>query len=258
VAGAAVGAILIIVVLVREREGERILPWTSGEAHPQSKALAPTLFGLFGDLKRVLILRQSVIITSAVLTVRLAAGMFIACAPVFAVQKLGHSAASYSESYGLLSGAAALVGLAAGPLVDRLGAKKVMLIALCCGAVLQLSFGLMESAWSATWFVLVMLGVYLLVEQVIFIGMIAQYMNLTWEKVAATQFAVYMALTNLGRSAGSAVFASTVAFVDFKTLFLGMGSLMLVSAFLLTFFNQQRHLDNLTQLSRPRPGPSQP
>jgi PAT family beta-lactamase induction signal transducer AmpG len=108
---------------------------------------------------------------------------------------------------------------------------------------------LMESAWSATWFVLVMLGSYLLVEQVIFIGMIAQYMNLTWQKVAATQFAVYMALTNLGRSAGSAVFASTVTFVDFQTLFLVMGSLMLVSAFLLQFFNQQRHLDDLTQLS---------
>ena len=247
-----VALILGLVVLVRERPGERLLPWSEGIAHPEAKALAPDLRGLFADLKRALVLPMSLVITAAVFIVRVAMGMFLACVPVFTVQELGYSAATYTEAYGVLVGLAAFAGIAIGPLVDKVGAKRVMLAALMIGAALHFTFAGLESFWVSGVFVLGMMAVYLFVEQVIFISLIAQYMNLTWHKVAATQFAVYMALANLGRSSGSALFATLSLSIDYADMFRIIGGLMVVSALIMWMFSERRHLESIAALESPK------
>ncbi|HEY5647704.1 MAG TPA: MFS transporter [Pseudomonadales bacterium] len=244
-----VAVILMMVIACRERQGERLLPWSQGDAHPSAAALSSSLTGLFGDLRRAVLLPMSLVLSGAAFTVRAAMGMFIACAPVFAVQELGYSSETYSQTYGTLIGVCAVAGLAIGPLVDRLGVRRIFVAALCAGALMTLSFSLLTELWSVHRLLLAMLVCYLLVEQIIFICLIAQYMNLTWQQVAATQFAVYMALSNLGRSVGSGLFAALSVEVDYERVFQAVGLLYLVALCCALLFNEKRHQQDLDRLA---------
>lgn len=244
-----VAGILGIVIACRERAGERLLPWTRGEPHPAAAALSPTLFGLFANLRRAIFLPMSLVMSGTALTVRAAMGMFLACAPVFAVQELGYESATYSQTYGTLIGVCAVAGLAVGPLVDRLGVRRILRVALVAGAGMTLTFSALGGVWSSPGLLLGMLATYLLVEQVVFICLIAQYMNLTWQKVAATQFAVYMALANLGRSGGSGFFAVLSAELDYPSIFRVIGVLYLVALAISLAFSEDRHRADLARLA---------
>ncbi|MEM8768683.1 MAG: MFS transporter [Pseudomonadota bacterium] len=247
-AALTIGAIFSMVVISLERPGERRLPWSSGLPHPEAEGLSPTLGRLFTDLRRALLLPMSLVITASVFLVRVAMGAFLAATPVFAVQELGFEAEVYSRNYGTLIGVCAVFGLLVGPLVDRFGARQVLLAALVVGATLLASFSLLPGLWGNDRYLFAMLAAYLLVEQVIFVCLIAQYMNLTWQKVAATQFAVYMALANLGRSTGAGLSAALSVELDFASLFLVFAGLYLLSFACLLAFREPRHLRDLESL----------
>ena len=52
-------------------------------------------------------------------------------------------------------------------------------------------------------------------------------MNVCWSRVAATQFAIYMSLSNLSRSIGAAAFSVVAGQLDDTDAFLLIGSLMI-------------------------------
>ena len=49
-----VGCIFAFVAAVREREGERLMPWTAGAATPRTFAVSESFTGIFRDLIRVI------------------------------------------------------------------------------------------------------------------------------------------------------------------------------------------------------------
>ena len=75
-------------------------------------------------------------------------------------------------------------------------------------------------------------------------------MNLCWTKVAATQFAIYMSLSNLSRTLGSFLFGFIAERLGFAAEFLLMGVLLAAAAGMLLFFNpetHERHMANVRQ-----------
>ena len=206
VAAGLVAVIWLLVLITLERDGERRLPWSPGAAAPGAPAPSHVL-GLFGDLLRGLLLPMSLLLTLGSACGRLAAGIGLALLPVFAVQELGYGTDVYSQIMAVANTGAALIGLFAGPLIDYYGAKRALIVGLVGKGALVTLFALTPGLWSEHGYVLVMLGGYLLFSQVFFISVIAQYMNVTWVKVAATQFAVYMSIANLARSGGAGLYA---------------------------------------------------
>ncbi|MDE0662297.1 MAG: hypothetical protein OXI79_21915 [Gammaproteobacteria bacterium] len=87
-----------------------------------------------------------------------------------------------------------------------------------------------------------------LVGQVVFITVIALFMNLCWTKVAATQFAVYMALANVGIATGGLLFVPFADHLSFGQDFLVMAGLFVVSALGLVFFKEGVHAQRLEAL----------
>ena len=83
----AIGAVLLLITLTRERRGERILPWTAGAAAIREHAAETTFTGIFSGLLRVLFLPMSVLLVLVELLVRMRDGIAISVFPVFAVQK---------------------------------------------------------------------------------------------------------------------------------------------------------------------------
>jgi len=93
-----------------------------------------------------------------------------------------------------------------------------------------------------------MLGVSELCGQVFFVAMIATFMGICWSKVAATQFAVYMSLANLGRSASAGLFAALAASVSSVDALYLMAGLYAGAALLLWFFNPEQHGARMAKL----------
>ena len=147
VCGATVAAIFAFIALCRERSGERLLPWTPGDAGAPS--LAPSdFFGMFRDIVRALILPMSLVLIAAEFFARAAGGVFITVAPVFAVQELGYADDVYSAWYGPLSGVAAFVGILFGPAIDRFGGKRLLSIGNRGYAIVSIVFALFDGFWS--------------------------------------------------------------------------------------------------------------
>ena len=93
-----------------------------------------------------------------------------------------------------------------------------------------------------------MLAALLIFLQAFFVSMIALFMGICWSQVAATQFAIYMSLANLSRSAGAALYGMLAATLGSSGMLYVMAGLFIVAALLLRFFDARAHDDRLAEL----------
>jgi PAT family beta-lactamase induction signal transducer AmpG len=250
---ATVGSIFLFVTLVREREGERLLPWTEGVATPRAFPVSESFLGIFRDLIRVLFLPMSLLLISVEFMHRMSAGIAISIFPVMAVQELGFTSDVYSYWMGIMSGLSALAGLAFGPFIDRLGAKRFIMGGLLLAATVYASFAMAQAYWGSTPFVLAGLIGSQLAAQLIFVAVIAGFMGLCAKGVGATQFAVYMSLANLARSVGAGAFAFIAADVTSAEALYIMAALNVLAAILLTQFSLRKHRTRLEEIEGQAP-----
>ena len=249
ICSATVAVIFGLVAVMRERPGEKVMPWSVGQA-TDGRLKNQSITHIFRDLVRVLLLPMSLLLTAVEFLNRVRDGIAVSVFPVFADQVLELSDAVYASYFGIFSFGAALAGAACGPLIDRLGTKRFLLIGLLGSASCHLFFGIATGSWQNLTFVASLYFVMQIFSQFIFVAIIAMYMNLCWTKVSATQFSVYMAISNLSRSAGAAMLAVIAGSLSFATEFLLMGGLLLASTLCLAFFSLEKHqarLDSLDQ-----------
>ncbi|MEM7078498.1 MAG: MFS transporter [Pseudomonadota bacterium] len=188
----------------RERPGERMLPWTAG-ATAGTAVVSEKMFSIFGGLVRALT-RPTSLGFIAVSAIGWAGyGMSTVFVPIVAVQRFEVASELYAQFAAYSSGGAALAVLLISPIIDRIGVRETVTLSCAAIAVLMFAAALLEPAWQLDMLV-VGLVVTSLLSQFFFVGFIATHMNLTWPQIAATQFAVYMALSNLCQSGGIAVY----------------------------------------------------
>ena len=248
VCAATVAAIFILVAVVRERPGERRLPWSSGEAVPRAEMADAGIAGIFGDLLRLLPLPMSLLLIGVEFVNRVRDGIAVAVFPKFAVDEIGLTAALYSEYVSYLGLIAAVVGVILGPVIDRGGAKRFLVFALIASASCHFAVGLLTELWQDRNFVIGMALLVYITGQLVFVAIIALFMNLCWTQVAATQFSVYMALANVSRTVGGLAFAPVADQLSYSQDFLIMGGLLGLAALILLPFNQVSHSRRLKQV----------
>ena len=251
VCAVTVAAIFVLVAVVRERPGERALPWTPGKATAREDAADWGIVGIFRDLFRVLPLPMSLMLIAVEFVNRVRDGIAVAVFPAFATNEIGLTAAQYSQFSSTLGLVAALVGVALGPLIDRQGAKRFLMFSLVAGAACHVAAGLFSELWQDTYVVIALAFLASVAGQLVFVAIIALFMNLCWTAVAATQFSVYMALANVSRTVGGLAFALVADDLSFSQDFLIMGGLLGLSALLLVFFDPAPHARRLAQLIAP-------
>lgn len=242
-----VAAIFVLVALCRERGGERALPWTPGRAG--APPIAPTnFFGMFPEILRALLLPMSLALIAAEFFARAAGGVFITAAPVFAVQELGYADSAYTFWYGWMSLVAACVGILFGPAIDRFGGKLLLGIGIVATAIVSVLFAMLDALWQDHVFVVGCLVVWLIASQVVFVAMIALFMNLCRKRIGATQFAIYMSLANLSRSAGAFLAGAVSAGLTWSGNFLLIAGLAAAALACLALFSPARHARDLRRL----------
>lgn len=192
-------------VLLRERPGERLLPWTRGEPALIAADREPlALAGSARLLARSLLARPSARALVTYIAVYFLSGCLGILMTAAAVRDHGFRPAEYA-SLGALALAPNLVGaFVGGRLADRRGRAPVLAGALVLSAVSWAGFGLLSPHWSIK-------GVW--IAQAVTAGaangavltvLTALFMDLTEPRVAATQFAICNALGNVGSVLGRA------------------------------------------------------
>ena len=177
-------------------------------------------------------------------------GVAVVVFPVIAVDELGYAVENYTAFAAISGLVAATVGLAVGPFIDRSGAKRYLMGAIVGAAFVHLAFALAEPWWSNHAFVVGLAVAAQILGQVVFVAIIALFMNLCWTKVAATQFAIYMSLANLSRTVGSALFALSRLHmhIGYQMEFLVMAGFLAASAVGLMMFDGARHSARLDEV----------
>jgi PAT family beta-lactamase induction signal transducer AmpG len=243
-----VGLIFFLVALTRERLGERLLPWSEGEASATKVAPERNFKAIFGKLLKVLFLPMSLLLTLTEMMNRFRDGVALSVFPAFAVQELDYSLEVYTQFIGVAGFLAAAVGIVFGPMIDRYGAKRLIMVGLIGAVGVSFTFAATESLWSITEYVVTAWILASVFGQILFIGLIAQYMNICWAPVAATQFAIYMSLANLARSMGAGLFALVAAELSYAQDFVLMGALLLLAGVSLWRFDPVSHQQRLDDL----------
>ena len=245
----AVAMIALIPLCFRERAGERLLPWTHGSALPRSLALSESSWGqIIGNLFRVLILPMSLLLVAIKFGDRVVVGLLNATFPVMTTQELGFDATFYPTWTSIAGVVAAVFGVLVAPFIDRFGAKRALFWGLVFKAAVIAGAGLLAPYWADETVLIGVIFMIGLAGQLLTVASIAMFMSLCTPKVAATQFAVYMAMSNLALSTGSVLLGPVDAWLDFDEVFLAAAALDLAVIALIPLFNLERHKSRVDAL----------
>jgi len=221
--------IMLLPLLLRERAGERLLPWSKGRTMvPPEDQTATSVRGLFVSLARAFSLRSTLTGAALALGVKIGAGVFSAAASVHFQQHLGWSELDIITIEG---GWAVWLGLAGcivgGFLADRIGAKRLAAIATVSLGVAWIGFGLVEPYWTNRWLVIAMMITQEILLSVLSVSLFALFMSISWPVVAATQFTAYMALLNLSQTIGAKIAGPVSELMPLSSIYLTLGTVQI-------------------------------
>lgn len=192
----------LFVSIFRERAGERLLPWSPGEASSECKerqhdAWRPILKGMFRAFAKPTTLLF--LLATAVSQVTLA---FIdAVAPTLSVQHLGWTSERYSSFAAVATLIVAGIALVLPALLVRMVGLRWTVTALSLAlAALGATGGLTFASWNGGEFFMVLYVVQYSLAVTITITTIVWAMRICDPAVAASLFALFMAVPNFARS----------------------------------------------------------
>lgn len=234
-AGAATILFALVPVLVRERPGERMLPWTAGAPSSEAEAIQLHGWGAIGQsLLRVVWMPASLLTALVGFGFNVSEGFFEAFGPVFTVQSLGWTDGAFSNTMAVAKLVGGVVGMVGGGLlVGWLGRMRAIRVAALTTAAVGVAMGLAAPFWSNPLAVQAYLLLFVTAQTLGVIAFFATCMALCWKRVAAVQFGLFMAVGNLGLMAGSSLMGPLVeGATDAQALF--VAALIPVAVALLT------------------------
>jgi PAT family beta-lactamase induction signal transducer AmpG len=243
-AGAAI--ILVVLVLIREREDEKFLPWTKGEASPLDE---PPLSWrkVFSELNHVLWLKPSLIIMGIMFFDGLTGGYGRVLMSIAAINLFGYTTPQWSDINALMSLVGAVLALGLGPLIDRHGAKRMLFLSTALLAVHAFLLAFTQQMWTTDWYVMAMISAWVILQPVGMVCALAIAMSIVNHSLSATQFAIYMSVSNLGAAIGSAAYGYTAGVTGWSQNYTLMGALIVVMMFAILMFRTHDHPEVLLE-----------
>ncbi|MGB5256808.1 MAG: MFS transporter [Woeseiaceae bacterium] len=196
---------VLAMLFVLERKGERTLPWTSGDAASVPRANV-SFRDVFKSVNKVLWTRASLIVMAIMFFDGLIYGYGQALMPIAAVNLFGYTTAQWSQLVAMMGLVGAVAALGVGPLIDKAGAKRMLIVTVALVGIHALTLAQTQQLWEDTTYVRVMLSIYVMMIPIVMVSTIALAMAICSSSISATQFAVYMSVANLGHALGSKVY----------------------------------------------------
>lgn len=219
-------ALSTYVAFFRERGGERVLPWSRGEAHERNLEIQlgawwPILKSTFNSMRRgVSLLWIPCLFGRGVLY-----GGFTGATPLIGANYAGWDTSEISAltaTAGLVAGVLCMT--LGGWLGDKFGAKRIGAMWLASGIGLCTVMFLGVEFWSNSTFFMAFVYLWIPLDMLITVALLPISMRLCDPTVAATQFTIYMAVSNFGISFGAFMLGRTDAMGGLSSIFVVVGA----------------------------------
>jgi PAT family beta-lactamase induction signal transducer AmpG len=245
-----IGIIMLVPLFLRERQGEKFAPWTSGKASPETKNLQ--LEGwkpIFKSLFSVFRLRNSLIIALILFMSQGSFKYISTLLPIFTVKGLGWTNLDYSAYYATAKLIGGILGMILGGiLIDKFG-KKRMLGMYFFGSILSIViFALLKTHWGSKSFIYA----FMIAQNVLYtfacIGIFAIAMQCCWKKVSASQFTLYMTIANLGQMGFAALIGPITTNFNWQISLFAFAIFVAMAWLALRFLNIDKQLEGVAAL----------
>lgn len=217
-------AVLVLLIQLPERHGEKKFPWSDGAVMALTGRVQRSLGNTFLELQRALSTRTTFSLALFASLYIIGEGMFDPLIAEMFVQQLGWSVEAYSSMAGISGVTTNVLGAILGGLLsDRFGRRRICVLAMIATSLVFFAYTLTSAYWVVDGY-----PHYLLYPT--FKGLVAMTavsffslaMKVSWTKAAATQFTLYMALGNVGYAVGAklntwliVVFGATPSYEQF-------------------------------------------
>jgi PAT family beta-lactamase induction signal transducer AmpG len=235
---------------MRERPGEKLLPWTKGAASESaSKMQLESLGQIFKSLFKVFFLPSSLFMGIAFFFFQMGNGLIDSLLPVFTIQKIGWTDQEYSHVFSFVNISAGFLGMfAGGALADLFGKKRMMSVYLVSMILLVSSMAFFKVYWPRPYLVEGFMAIYYTLYVFLTVAAFATGMGLCWKRVAATQFTLYMAISNLGRAIGASLLGPLHDLLPWEYVILSFGGFAIVMLIFIQLINPMKHLKDIDKL----------
>lgn len=235
--------IMLFPIFLREREGEKLLPWTKGETSKISANLQLHSWKVITkSLIKIFFLPVSFLMGVGVFSLAIGDGLIDALLPIFTVKNLNWLDTEYSQVFATAKLIAGILGMfVGGALIDFFGKKRMISIYIVLSILLISTMFTFSNLWSNDNFVIGFIIFFYIFYTFNTIAIFASAMQLCWKKIAATQFTLYMAISNLGSSIGAALIGPLREIFDWEYVILTYIVFVIVMLIVIQFVNFEKH-----------------
>ncbi len=250
-----IGALCVYILSFNERDGERRFPWSKGTSHPrnlaiQAEAWWPVLRSTFVSLTKL----PSVLWVPVLFGRGIFYGGLTGATPMIGSNFLGWNEAQISgltASAGLIAGVLCLT--LGGWLGDKFGAKRTaigwLFVQLAVVSIMYFSV----DQWSDERLFMAFVYAWVSLDFLLTVACLPISMRLCDVSVAATQFTIYMALSNFGISFGAFMLSRVESFGGLPSIFLVVGAGVVTSIVLLVTVRYPRRPEYFARLAAKLP-----
>ena len=246
----AVSIIVLVPLLTRERPGEKFLPLMPGKSSPESEEHhLDSWKEIFKSLWHVMTLHYSLLLMALLFIMGAAYNFMNTLIPIFTIQKLNWTDQEYSQVYSAASLFGGLMGMfIGGYLLDHFGRVRMLSIYYLLLILLTGGMAYYEVHWLNSHFTTAFIFAYTTLYCFSTIGLLSMAMKFCWKKVSATQFTVYMAITNFGFAAGPKLIAPIRDAYGWEITILAFAVIVCVVLLMLQFMRTKVYTHQLEEI----------
>ena len=250
----ALSVIIIIFVpmILRERTGEKLLPWTTGMPSDTAAALQMHSFkSIFKSLFKFFFMPVSLIMGVAAFSASIGEGLIDSMLPIFTVQRIGWTNEHYSQVFAAANLVSGLAGMfIGGALTDFLGKVRMMSVYVAGLMILAGVFSYYNNLWINEQFLVGFIIAFYILLTFNTIAIFASAMKLCSKKIAATQFTLYMAVSNLGIAVGAGLIGPLKELFGWEILIAAYIPFALFMLIMIRFIDFDKHREKMEQLEQ--------
>jgi PAT family beta-lactamase induction signal transducer AmpG len=232
-----VAVVMLLPLLIRERRGERLLPWTSGKAAAGAPVPAKSMSIVVRRLGRAFTLRSTIALAIVTILLSIPSGFLTGFSTVLVVEDLGWGVEKQATWTGIATWAGLIGSIIGGLLADRVGARRMAVFAGCGLSLSYLVFADAAGLWQYDSFIVGMMVIDALMSGMLYVSIFSLCMQVSWPLVAATQFTAYMALLNLSRTAGQGLTVQLDGMLTFQGVYVLAAAMQLLPLVFLAFID---------------------
>lgn len=246
----AVFAIMFVPLFLRERPGEKLLPWSKGSASLENEKMQITNWTeIFKSLFNVFLLRNSILMACVLFFTQIAFNFIATLLPVFTVQALGWTNLEYSQFFATASLIGGIGGmLIGGILIDKFGKIKMLNVYFFILIMLTTVFPFLNMYWKNYWVISSFMVIYQILYVFTSIGLFACAMEFCWKKISASQFTLYMTIANLGRIVGAKLLGPLKYLLSWEYTICSFGVMLALAWIIMPLIKINIHVKKIEEL----------